>query len=91
MRTAWKRYRSAWGGGAVCVAVFAVLVLAGCGGSTPKPDKAACEAAMVQQWRTVMGTAVPAAPGTEPPACKGLDNAELQALWVQAGNEVSGS
>lgn len=81
-----RAHAAVWG---LAVAVlFVVPLLAGCGGSGP--DKAACKAALVQQWKEALGNPTTVSTGTEPPPCKGLDDATLQQLWYQAGTEASG-
>jgi hypothetical protein len=71
------------------VALFTVPVLVSCS-SHHGPDRAACRAALVQQWKEALGNPTTVTPGTEPAPCKGLDAATLQALWTQAGTEAFG-
>lgn len=74
---------------AAAVATSALL-LAGCSssGSTSAPDKAACWAAMVQQYQHDVATG---ATGTYPPACHGVPDAVLQdyAFQILSGNTGS--
>ncbi len=63
------------------------LLLAGCGG---KPDAAACEQALRKQFATAMEAGDNATPGTKPPECNGLSDAELEKLGRKVlGEEMS--
>jgi len=65
------------------VLIVAALV-AGCGSGGP--DKAACKAAMKKDFAAAM-TNPSARPASEPPACKGIPDKELEKL---AGEVMSG-
>lgn len=66
--------------------ILAVLVASvACGSNGHKPDQAACEKAMVQQFKDAVQTGQT---GTEPPSCTGLSDATLQKLAGQAMDEV---
>jgi len=68
---------------AAIAAVVLTLTLAAWGGH--HPDVAACKAAMKAEFAAALASGKT---GTEPAACKGLSNAELQKL---AGQVLSGS
>ncbi len=61
----------------VIVAILAVLMLSACGSSGS--DKAACKAAMKKDFAVAM-TNPSAPPASEPPACKGIPDKELEKL-----------
>jgi predicted small lipoprotein YifL len=67
---------------AVAAAAVLAVLIAGCGGSGP--DKAACKAALKAEYAAALANGTQ---GTEPAACKGLSDAELQKL---AGEVLSG-
>jgi hypothetical protein len=81
-----RTHAAAWA--LAVAALLLVPLLAGCGGHGP--DRAACKAALVQQWKEALGNPTTVSPGTEPVPCKGLDDAVIQQLWYQAGTEASG-
>jgi hypothetical protein len=65
------------------LAAVLVLVLAACGGS--RPNVSACKSAMKAEFAAAVASGKQ---GTEPPACKGLSDAELRKL---AGQVLTGS
>lgn len=62
---------------ALAATALAALMVAGCG--APKPDVAACKAAMKKDFATALAN--PEAPSaTRPPACNGVDQKTLTRL-----------
>lgn len=66
-------------------AMLAVLILSGCGGSSP--DRGACKAAMKKDFSNAeLNPNSP--PASEPPACHGIPQSELKKI---VGEILTGS
>ena len=78
--------RRRWAAYGLVLLSAAVVVFVLLTGADPRPDKAACKAAMRAQF--AYGMAHPDAPaGTRPSACKGVSDADLQRFTSEIMND----